>query len=194
VNEDEYTGPRVTDRRRVDPDSGEVRQPAAPADATTSGIDPLADAVDAALAEADVAGAAAQGQVAELTADLQRVHAEYANYRKRVDRDREQIRATAIGGVLTDLLGILDDVDRARAHGELDGAFKAVGEGLEAALTRLGLEQFGAPGDEFDPHLHEAMTHEESADAATPTVTAVYQSGYRYAERVLRPARVAVTS
>ena len=96
--------------------------------------------------------------------------------------------------MLTELLGVLDDVDRARQHGELEGAFKSVGEALEQAVSRLGLERFGAPGDPFDPHQHEALTHEESADVAEPTVTAVYQPGYRYADRVLRPARVAVVA
>jgi len=200
VSEHEHEGPRVTDRRRVDPDSGEVRQPAQPAGATPlddtgiEGEEQLARAVDDALADADLAGAGARDQVAELTADLQRVHAEYANYRKRVERDRELGRTNAIGGVLTELIGVLDDVDRARQHGELEGAFKTVGESLESTLARLGLERFGAPGDEFDPHQHEALTHEESAEVTVPTVTAVYQPGYRYAERVLRPARVAVVA
>ncbi len=199
MSEHEHEGPRVTDRRRVDPDSGEVRQPAQPAGAPSAGdgLDAeatLAQAVDAALADADVAGAGARDQVAELTADLQRVHAEYANYRKRVERDRELIRTTAVGGVLTELLSVLDDVDRARQHGELEGAFKSVGESIEATLARLGLERFGAAGDAFDPHQHEALTHEESAEVEVPTVTAVYQPGYRYADRVLRPARVAVAA
>ena len=199
MSEHENEGPRITDRRRVDPDSGEVRQPAEPAGAASAGDgtdseELLAQAVDAALADADVAGAGARDQVAELTADLQRVHAEYANYRKRVERDRELSRTTAVGGVLTELLGVLDDVDRARQHGELEGAFKSVGEALEQAVSRLGLERFGAPGDPFDPHQHEALTHEESADVAEPTVTAVYQPCYRYADRVLRPARVAVVA
>lgn len=198
-HEHEHEGPRVTDRRRVDPDSGEVRQPAEPAGAPAPDDDAaveasLAQAVDAALANADLAGAGAHDQVTELTADLQRVHAEYANYRKRVERDRELIRTTAVGGVLTELLSLLDDVDRARQHGELEGAFKSVGEALEATVARLGLERFGSAGDEFDPHQHEALTHEDSDEVSTPTVTAVYQPGYRYADRVLRPARVAVVA
>ena len=186
-------GPRVTDRRRVDPDSGQVRRPAESTDSTgpaaAADQDHLAEALEAALVEEDVTSA--EIRVAELTEDLQRIHAEYANYRKRVDRDRDVIRATAVGGVLTDLLGVLDDLDRARQHGELEGAFKSVGESITGTLTRLGLERFGEPGEEFDPHLHEAMTHEE-ADVAVPTIVTVYQPGYRYAERVLRAARVAV--
>jgi molecular chaperone GrpE len=187
VNDEEYQGPRVTDRRRVDPDSGEVRQPADPAGAP----DPLlAEAVEAALVEAEVG--AAEEKLAELTADLQRVHAEYANYRKRVERDRELIKSNAIGGVLAELLSILDDVDRARQHSELDGAFKSVGESLESLVTRLGLERFGTAGEPFDPNIHEALTHEASDEVSEPTVVAVYQPGYRYSDRVLRPARVAV--
>ena len=170
---------RVTDKRRVDPETLEVRpQEATPADVLEAEIE-----VD--LADADL-------RVAELTADLQRVHAEYANYRKRVDRDRELIRATAVGGVLGDLLGVLDDVDRARQHGELEGAFKSVGESLEATVARIGLEKYGSAGEPFDPNIHEALTHEASDEVSEPTVVAVYQPGYRYADRVLRPARVAV--
>ncbi len=187
MTEEEFSGPRVTDRRRVDPDSGEVRQPAEPAGAP----DPLLEeAVEAALIEAEVG--AAESKVAELTADLQRVHAEYANYRKRVERDRELIRQTAVGGVLAELLSVLDDIDRARQHGELEGAFRSVGEALESTVSRLGLESFGAAGEPFDPTVHEALTHEASDEVSEPTVVAVYQPGYRYADRVLRPARVAV--
>jgi len=187
VNDEEYQGPRVTDRRRVDPDSGEVRQSADPAGAP----DPLlAEAVEAALVEAEVG--AVEEKLAELTADLQRVHAEYANYRKRVERDRELIKSNAIGGVLAELLSVLDDVDRARQHGELDGAFRSVGESLESIVARLGLERFGAAGEQFDPNIHEALTHEASDEVSEPTVVAVYQPGYRYSDRVLRPARVAV--
>lgn len=187
MNDEEFQGPRVTDRRRVDPDSGEVRQSAMPAGAP----DPLLEeAVEAALVEAEVGEV--ESKLAELTADLQRVHAEYANYRKRVERDRELIKSNAIGGVLAELLSVLDDVDRARQHGELDGAFRSVGESLESTVTRLGLERFGSAGESFDPNIHEALTHEASDEVSEPTVVAVYQPGYRYSDRVLRPARVAV--
>lgn len=186
MSEEEFQGPRVTDKRRVDPDSGEVRQPH-PAGAP----DPLLEeAVEAALVEAEVSEA--EHKLAELTADLQRVHAEYANYRKRVERDRELIKENAIGGVLGELLSVLDDIDRARQHDELEGAFKSVGEALETAVSRLGLERFGAAGEAFDPNVHEALTHEASDEVSEPTVVAVYQPGYRYSDRVLRPARVAV--
>lgn len=187
MSEQEFEGPRVTDRRRVDPESGELRQPATPAGAA----DPLLEeAVEAALVDIEVAEV--EGKLAELTSDLQRVHAEYANYRKRVERDRELIRQTAVGGVLGELLSVLDDVERARQHDELEGAFKSVGESLESIVARLGLEKFGAAGESFDPNVHEALTHEATDEVSEPTVVAVYQPGYRYADRVLRPARVAV--
>ena len=187
MSEQEFDGPRVTDRRRVDPESGEVRQPAGPAGAP----DPLLEeAVEAALVDVEVT--AVEDKLAELTGDLQRVHAEYANYRKRVERDRELIRQTAVGGVLGELVPVLDDIERARQHGELEGAFKTVGEALESTVSRLGLERFGAAGEPFDPNVHEALTHEASDEVSVPTVVSVYQPGYRFADRVLRPARVAV--
>jgi molecular chaperone GrpE len=187
VSEQEFEGPRVTDRRRVDPESGEVRQPAGPAGAP----DPLLEeAVEAALVDVEVT--AVEDKLAELTGDLQRVHAEYANYRKRVERDRELIRQTAVGGVLGELVPVLDDIERARQHGELEGAFKTVGEALESTVSRLGLERFGAAGEPFDPNVHEALTHEATDEVSVPTVVSVYQPGYRFADRVLRPARVAV--
>ena len=172
-------GVRVNDRRRIDPETFEVReQAAAPA--------PSEEAViEAELTEADA-------KVAELTDDLRRVHAEYANYRKRVDRDRESARDLTVGSVLTELLPVLDDVERARQHGELEGAFKSVGESLEAVCLRLGLETFGAPDEPFDPMIHEALSSEQRDGLEGPVVVTVYQPGYRHAGRVLRPARVAV--
>jgi molecular chaperone GrpE len=112
--------------------------------------------------------------------------------KRRVERDRELVRDTAVGSALAELLPIVDDVDRARQHGELEGAFKAVGETLENTLTRIGLERFGQAGEAFDPTVHEALTTESRDEVSEPTVVAVYQAGYRFAGRVLRPARVAV--
>jgi len=131
-------------------------------------------------------------KVAELTADLQRVHAEYANYRKRVERDRETNRDLAIGSSLAELLPVLDDIGRARDHGDLDGAFKSVAEALEATVARQGLERYGAAGDEFDPTIHEAITHTHSPDVTVTTCVTVFQPGYRYKGKTLRPAIVAV--
>ena len=180
--ENEDHGVRVTDKRRIDPDtyilrdidaqpeSGEVRQPD----------------------EAGVPATDEEDKLAELTNDLQRVQAEYTNYRRRVDRDRELVKENAIGSVIVALLPVIDDIDRAREHGELDGAFRSVGEALEGALAKLGLEKFGVANEPFDPNLHEALSTESREDITEPTVTALYQPGYRYAGRVLRPARVAV--
>jgi molecular chaperone GrpE len=185
------------DKRRIDPETGEVRQPAdgpagAPdgADATDATDATFEEIVEGMVVEADLAGIDAR--VAELTADLQRVHAEYANYRKRVERDREAQRDAAVGATLAELFGVLDDIGRAREHGDLEGSFKAVAEALEATVARIGLETYGEAGDEFDPTVHEAITHEHSADVTGPTCVSVFQPGYRYRGRVLRPAIVAV--
>ena len=131
--------------------------------------------------------------VAALTADLQRLQAEYSNYRKRVERDRALAHELAIGAVLTELLALHDDVDRALEHGELTGGFKAVADQLNTITSRIGLEKYGTAGDTFDPQIHEALLHDTSADVALPTATKILQPGYKYKDRILRPARVAVT-
>ena len=131
--------------------------------------------------------------VAALTADLQRLQAEYANYRKRVERDRAVAHELAIGSVLTELLATLDDIDRASEHNELTGGFKAVADQLNTIVSRIGLEKYGTDGEVFDPQIHEALMHDTSADVAVPTASKILQPGYKYKERVLRPARVSVT-
>jgi molecular chaperone GrpE len=132
------------------------------------------------------------GQLAERTADLQRVTAEYANYRKRVDRDRMAVREQALANVLSSLIPVLDDIGRARDAGELTGGFKSVAESLESAATKLGLSSFGTEGEPFDPTVHEALTHSYSADVTEATCVQILQPGYKVGERILRPARVAV--
>ena len=131
--------------------------------------------------------------VVTLTNDLQRLQAEYANYRKRVERDRSLAHEMAIGAVLTELLALLDDVDRAEQHGELSGGFKAVADQLNAITSRIGLEKYGTEGEAFDPQIHEALMHDTSADVAVATASKILQPGYKYKERILRPARVSVT-
>ena len=131
--------------------------------------------------------------VASLTADLQRLQAEYANYRKRVERDRAVASEVATAAVLTELLATLDDIERAANHGELTGGFKAVADQLASITNRFGLEKYGVEGEAFDPQIHEALMHETSADIAVATATKILQPGYKYKERILRPARVAVT-
>ena len=174
-------GPVVRDKRRIDPTTGEVRpgaaEQAAPADA---------DAPPAAETELEL------DAVAELTADLQRLQAEFANYRRRVERDRQAVAEQALGSVMVGLLPVLDDIDRARSHGEVEGGFKLVADGLETTLNKLGLQRFGEAGEPFDPTVHEALTHTLSAEVSEPVCAEVYQPGYRVGDRVLRPARVAV--
>ena len=131
--------------------------------------------------------------VVTLTNDLQRLQAEYANYRKRVERDRSLAYEMAIGSVLTELLALLDDVDRAEQHGELIGGFKAVADQLNTITARIGLEKYGTEGAVFDPQIHEALMHDTSSDVAVATASKILQPGYKYKERILRPARVSVT-
>ncbi|MFI6161292.1 nucleotide exchange factor GrpE [Micromonospora sp. PTRAS2] len=135
---------------------------------------------------------ALRAELDERTRDLQRVTAEYANYRKRVDRDRSLVQEQATGSVLAALLPILDDLDRAREHGDLVGPFGTVAEQLTTALGKFGLSAFGEQGDPFDPTRHEAVAHQRSADVTEPTCVQVMRRGYQLGERLLRPAMVAV--
>ena len=153
---------------------------------------PVVEDVVEAAPDQEIDPAAAQ-TAAELTADLQRLQAEYANYRKRVERDRAVSHELAIGSVLTELLATLDDIDRAADHNELTGGFKAVADQLAAITSRFGLEKYGTEGEPFDPQIHEALLHDTSADVAVATASKILQPGYKYKERILRPARVAVT-
>ena len=130
---------------------------------------------------------------ATLTADLQRLQAEYSNYRKRVERDRAVASEIAIAAVLSELLPTLDDLDRAQEHGELTGGFKSVADQLINIVTKLGLEKYGRDGEEFDPQIHEALMHETSSEIQSAVASKILQPGYKFKERVLRPARVAVT-
>ncbi|RAY14892.1 nucleotide exchange factor GrpE [Actinomadura craniellae] len=177
---EEREGPVINDRRRIDPETGQVREQA------------KQPAPEPAPAADDGAAADLKERLDERTADLQRLQAEYANYRKRVERDRVAVREQAVGSVLGELLPILDDIGRARDHDELTGAFKSVGESLESAVGKLGLVRFGDKGEPFDPTVHEALMHSYSAEVTEPTCVDILQPGYRIGERILRPARVAV--
>jgi len=170
-------GVKITDKRKLDPETGESRVSGAEDSAPDTTPDESVQAVD---------------PVAELTADLQRLQAEFSNYRKRVERDREAVRDAVVAKTLSELLPVLDDIGRARSHGELEGGFKSVSEALEATVARLGLTAFGQPGDEFDPMRHEAIAHEHSADVQTSTCIAVFQPGYEFAGNVIRAAIVSV--
>jgi molecular chaperone GrpE len=180
-------GVRVTDKRRIDPETGEVRVPQAgdahPADAAVAEAEEV-------VANAELADATER--IAELTADLQRVAAEYKNYRDRVQRELAEARLRGRMEVVTELIGTLDDLDRAAEHGELSGPVKALADNLTAALGRLGVVRYGEPGVPFDPTIHEAMTHAAGEGLDGPTVTAVYQPGYHLDDRIIRAARVAV--
>lgn len=187
--------PIIRDRRRIDPVTYQVRDPdAAEGSQGASQAAPAGQPVDQPAA-AD--GAAAEiekltAQVADRTSDLQRVQAEYVNYKRRVDRDRDLARAGGVEAVLRDLLGVLDSVKAAREHDELTGGFKAVAEEIEKLAARHGLESFGEPGDPFDPRIHEALMHATAEGITGPTAVTILQPGYKIKDRVIRPARVAV--
>jgi len=149
--------------------------------------------VPAAPAAGSDEAAALQAQLDERTADLQRLQAEYANYRKRAERERLAAGDLAVGRALGDFLPVLDDIERARQHGDLTGGLKAIADQLELAFSKLGLEAFGEPGDPFDPTVHEAVMHNESDEVSVPTCTTVMRKGYRHGDRLLRPAMVGVT-
>ena len=133
-----------------------------------------------------------EAQLAERTADLQRLQAEYANYRKRVDRDRAAVREQAVVSTLSGLLPVLDAIDKAREHGELSGGFEKVADSLQSALGKLGLVTYGEKGDPFDPNIHEALTGFPSPDVAEDTCFEILFPGYKVGDRILRPAKVAV--
>jgi molecular chaperone GrpE len=192
----------VRDKRRIDPVTGQVRVPPAgeqPAGGGAHGDDGGHGVAAAAPGVTGTAGGDTtelellQAQLDERTGDLQRISAEYSNYRRRVDRDRQLVIDSAKAQVVTQLLTVLDDIERAQEHGDLSGPFKAVADKVVAALQAQGLEPFGTIGDGFDPGVHEAVQHGTSPDVEKPTVTAVLRLGYRFGERVLRPAMVAVT-
>jgi molecular chaperone GrpE len=207
------TGPVIRDHRRIDPVTGQPRRgkhaasrsadttgagrPGGPGpakhgkDGEAAGEAGAAEPTEVETAEL-LAAQELRTQLAERTADLQRLQAEYANYRKRVERDRATVREHAITSALTELLPVLDAISQAREHGELSGGFKSVADSLQAALGKLGLVSYGQRGDAFDPKIHEALTHSYSPDVTEDTCVEIFQPGYKVGERILRPARVAV--
>jgi molecular chaperone GrpE len=211
--------PRVVirDKRRIDPTSGTVRVPAGDQPAgTTPGPAPDAGTRPPAAREEQMSehetpvaeepapaqpaaqpiptgGDDLEKQLAERTEDLQRVTAEYANYRRRVDRDRTLVVDQAAERFALQLFPIVDDIERARDHGDLTGAFKVVADRVLGLLDGLGVTAFGVAGDPFDPSLHEAVIHDTSSEVSVPTATTVLRQGFRRGDRVLRTAMVAVT-
>lgn len=182
---------------------GFEEEPDVPSGATPDGAEPR-DASSAKKEEPSSAGDAVEtvGLTAQLdqarmalnerTGDLQRLQAEYQNYRRRVERDRATVKEIAVANLLSELLPVLDDIGRARDHGELVGGFKSVAESLETVVAKLGLQQFGKEGEPFDPTIHEALMHSYAPDVTETTCVAILQPGYRIGDRTIRPARVAV--
>jgi len=175
---------------KPDVPSGATPDDAEPKAAPEEGAAPAGDAT----ADAGLVAQLDQVRTAlnERTLDLQRLQAEYQNYRRRVERDRVAVREIAIANLLTELLPVLDDIGRAREHGELVGGFKSVAESLETVAAKMGLQQFGKEGEPFDPTIHEALMHSYAPDVTETTCVAILQPGYRIGERTIRPARVAV--
>jgi molecular chaperone GrpE len=131
--------------------------------------------------------------LAERTADLQRLQAEYLNYKRRVDRDRERVRESATYTALAPIVDVLDTIDRAREHGELDDGLQAVADQLDRVVTLAGLVKYGEPGDAFDPQIHQALSHiGEDPDVQVTTCKVVAKAGYRLGDRVVRAAQVLV--
>lgn len=207
---EEPTGPVIRDKRRLDPETGEVRQPPAGNESGATG-DGVVDAE--VLAEGDDAFAGDVGEslpgesaseahpdtqlAADRLEDLRRLQAEYVNYKRRVDRDRARDREAGAGAVVEALLPVLDDLHMAKEHGELtEGPLQAIAEKLEATLGKFGVERLGAVGEVFDPAVHEALMHLPEADlpegATETTIVQVMQPGFKVGDRVVRAARVAV--
>ncbi|WP_069386695.1 nucleotide exchange factor GrpE [Cellulosimicrobium cellulans] len=193
---------QFTDKRKVDPETSRPRESAAGAEGGSAGegseqppaADPLAglDFEPSGEAEVDAAVLAAKAEAAEHLDALQRERASFTNYRNRALRDQEAARAKGVEDVLTALLPVLDDVDRARQHGELTGPFAAIADKLGQSLERFGVERYGTVGEEFDPTVHEALMHQTDADATSTTINLVIEAGYKIGDRVVRAARVSV--
>ena len=195
----------IRDRRKINPNGKALAEEPVGDDDKTAAKEPSGGAHRAADPEEGAAAPAAtpgpglgaelealRGELEERTRDLQRVTAEYANYRKRVDRDRGAAAERTTGAVLSALLPVLDDIDRAREHGDLVGPFATVAETFTVATSKFGLVAFGEKGEKFDPTRHEAVAHLTSADVKEPTCVEVMRRGYTLGERLLRPALVAV--
>ena len=189
-----------TDKRRIDPETGEPRQAAS--SSTPDGAAPGGEGIDHldfepegaadALDGVDSELAAAQAEAAAHLDALQRERAEFVNFRNRAKRESEASRSRGVEDVLVALLPVLDDVDRARAAGDLTGPFAAIADKLDGVLAKYGVERFGRVGEEFDPNLHHALMHQADADATSTTISIVIEAGYKIGDKVVRPANVAV--
>ena len=180
------------DKRKIDPETGEVREgDAVPEPLAGTGTAPQPGSVDEGTVDAEVVEDPRDTQVAELTADLQRVSAEYANYRRRTDREKQTGAENAKASVVSQLLPVLDDLERARQHGDLEtGPLKSVADKLAGVFSNIGLSTFGAEGDACAPAIPAAVSHEGAG--STPVVGTLMRPGYKLGERVLRTAMVGV--
>jgi molecular chaperone GrpE len=196
--------PIIRDKRRIDPETGRVRQPAdsgadqAPESGEPGFIEAEGPDVETSLTDADLSFLSGQSSAEELAAerlaDLQRTTAEYANYRRRTEANREVERERAVGDVVKVLLPVLDDLDRAEKHGDLveGGPLTAIAQKLRSGVERVGLKPFAAVGEPFDPQMHEAIFQQPSDDVTEPQIADVVESGYYLGSTLLRAAKVVV--
>ena len=186
--------PVVRDKRRIDPETGEVRAEAEGESTSVDSPDALADDASVTDADSELLDKAAEEIAAERLADLQRVSAEYANYRKRTEANRELDRERAVADTVRLLLPVLDDLDRAEKHGDLaeGAALTAIAAKVRGVGERLGLSAYGVAGEAFDPNIHEAIVQQPSADVTVETVLDVAERGYLLGSTQVRPAKVVV--
>lgn len=214
-NDDNQDEPIIRDKRRIDPETGDVREPGptppVPNDASApggraagtdgsgasapdpeDGPDQAIDLSDADQALLDQAGT---DLVAEMRSDMLRAQAELVNFRTRVERDRAANREAVIAEVIRSLLPALDDLSRAEAHGDLvdDAPMTIVAHKLRGAFEKYGLKQIGEKGEPFDPAFHEAVVQLPSPDVTVNTIADVIEPGYVLGDRLVRPAKVAVS-
>ena len=193
----DHDEPIIRDKRRIDPETGQVRQPEGAHEGEVEATDAAADTDEEVLTVDDILNAA-QAEVQEPSdehlADLKRVTAEYANYRKRTEANREVERERAVGAAVSVLLPVLDDLDRAEKHGDLEGdtPFATIAAKLRASVEKLGLTPFGEVGEPFDPQRHEAIFQQHSDEVEVDTVADVVETGYLLGGTLLRAAKVVV--
>ncbi|WP_324649320.1 nucleotide exchange factor GrpE [Georgenia sp. H159] len=190
-----YEQPVVRDKRRIDPETGKVREAADDPQDTEASGDPDGAAAPGALAAAKAEAAELSDQLSRRNADLYNLQQEYNGYVRRSKAAAGEQRAAGQAEVVEALLGILDEIDLARQHGDLSGPVGAIAEKFEGILAqRFGVERFGEPGEAFDPELHDALMSTPDPEATSTTIAQVMQPGYRMGDRVLRAARVAATN
>lgn len=166
------------------PEQQEPQAPAAEADAEVEVEEPTAEVDELATT---------RQELEERTRDLQRLQAEFLNYKRRVDRDRDLIKENATYAALSPITEVLDNIERAREHGPLDEGFRAVADQLERVVAGQGLVRYGTVGDAFDPTIHDALSHVgEDPEVEVTTIKLLAKAGYRIGERVVRAAQVLV--